>query len=107
MNDCIFCAIANGEAKKLVWQNEVAVAFNDLYPKAPVHVLVAPRQHIRNLDELEDQELAGQLLMAVREVAHTVGLKGRWRMGVNNGESVGQSVHHLHFHVLGGREMAE
>ena len=107
MEDCIFCKIAGGDPKNFVWQNDVAVAVKDLYPKAPVHVLVMPRQHMPNLDHLEDSELAGKLLLAVREVAHAVGLKGRWQMRVNNGRTVGQSIDHLHFHILGGKEMPE
>ena len=107
MKDCIFCSIANGDPSKLMWHNEIAVAFNDLYPKAPVHILVVPKVHIRNLDELEDAELAGKLLMAVREVAHAAGVKDGWRLQVNNGSKVGQSVHHLHFHIRGGVEMAD
>jgi histidine triad (HIT) family protein len=107
MKDCLFCAIANGDAEKLVWQNEVAAAFNDIHPKAPVHVLVVPKRHVENLDELDDAELAGQMLMAVREVAHAMGLEGRFRVVLNNGRPAGQVIDHLHFHVLGGKVMAE
>jgi histidine triad (HIT) family protein len=107
MENCIFCSIANGDPEKLIWQNEVAVAFKDIHPAAPVHILVAPKQHVENLDHLEDTELAGKLLMAVREVAHQSGLKGGWKVKVNNGSSVGQTVPHLHFHILGGKELAE
>jgi histidine triad (HIT) family protein len=101
MNDCLFCSIANGDPSKLVWHNDVAAAFNDLHPKAPVHILVVPKQHIENLDHLDDPELAGKLLLAVREVAHAAGLKGGWRVRVNNGRPAGQVVDHLHFHVSG------
>lgn len=76
-------------------------AFNDLYPSAPVHILVVPKRHVINLDHLEDEVLAGQLLMAAREVAHAAGLKNSWRARVNNGEKAGQSVQHLHLHVVG------
>jgi histidine triad (HIT) family protein len=108
MNDCIFCKIANGnDTATLIWQNEVAAAINDINPKTPVHVLVMPKRHIKNIDELEDVELAGQLLLAAREVAHKVGLKGAWRVRVNNGREVGQTVDHLHFHVMGGKQLAE
>ena len=107
MKDCLFCSIANGDPAKLVWQNEVAAAFNDIHPKAPVHILVASKRHIGSIDELEDPQLAGQLVMAVREVAHQAGLKGRWRLQVNNGRAVGQTIEHLHFHILGGKDMAE
>ena len=107
MKECIFCEIANGDPEKLVWQNEVAAAFNDLHPAAPVHVLVVPKKHFENLDQLDDEELAGKLLLAAREVAHKCGLKGGWKIKVNNGVAVGQTVPHLHFHVLGGKELPE
>jgi len=101
MNDCLFCSIANGKAESLVWQNEVAAAFNDIHPKAPTHILVVPKQHVENLDALDDVELGGKLLVAVREAAHAVGLKGRYRVALNNGRPAGQVIDHLHFHVLG------
>lgn len=101
MNDCLFCSIANGDAAKLLWQNDWAAAFADLHPKAPVHALVVPKHHVERLDDLDDVELAGQLLLAVREVAHALGLKGRYRVALNNGRPAGQIIDHLHFHVLG------
>jgi histidine triad (HIT) family protein len=107
MNDCLFCSIANGDPDKWIWHNDVAVAINDINPKTPVHVLVMPKRHVKNIDELEDAVLAGQLLLAVRDVAHKVGLKGAWRVRVNNGRDVGQTVDHLHFHVMGGKQLAE
>lgn len=100
MTDCIFCGIASGDQTKLVWQNEVAAAFNDIHPKAPVHVLVVPKQHIARLDELEDPQLSGQLLQAVRQAAAAVGVAGAYRVGLNNGRAAGQEVDHLHFHIL-------
>jgi histidine triad (HIT) family protein len=107
MNDCIFCSIARGETGTLIWENDVAVAFNTISPQAPVHILVAPKEHIENLDHLEDVELAGKILLAAREVAHAAGIKGGWRVRVNNGAKAGQTVPHLHLHVMGGKEMAE
>jgi histidine triad (HIT) family protein len=107
MKDCIFCAIVHESADKHVWENEVAVAIKDLYPRAKVHVLLMPKQHIRNLDHLENAELAGTLLMSVREVAHRLNLKDNWQLRVNNGHSVGQTVDHLHFHIMGGQKLAE
>lgn len=99
--NCLFCSIANGEKEKLIWENEIAAAFNDIHPKAPVHLLVVPKVHVVNLDDLESQELAGKLLLAVREVAHSSGLKGGYQVRINNGQRAGQEVDHLHFHVLG------
>jgi histidine triad (HIT) family protein len=107
MKDCIFCSIVTGDPAKLIWQNDIAVAFKSITPQAPVHILVVPREHIENLDHLENSELAGKLLLAAREVAHSAGLKGAWQLRVNNGAQVGQTVFHLHFHLLGGKEMAE
>jgi histidine triad (HIT) family protein len=103
MEDCIFCSIANGDSDKLVWQNDVAVAFKALHPDAPVHLLVVPKKHVQSLDQLEDAQLAGQLLMAAREVAHVSGVQNAWRLRVNTGARGGQVIHHLHFHVLGAR----
>lgn len=105
MQDCLFCSIANGDPDKLVWQNDFAAAFKDIHPQAPVHVLVVPKKHYLNLDELDDPDMAGKLLLAVREVAHSLGLEGRWRVQVNNGRPAGQVIEHLHFHLLGGKEM--
>jgi histidine triad (HIT) family protein len=107
MEDCIFCSIANGKMGTLIWSNDVASAFADIHPTAPVHILVVPKRHIENLDQLDEPELAAQLLLAVREVAHQAGVKGGWKLKVNNGAAVGQTVPHLHFHILGGKELAE
>ncbi len=101
MNDCLFCSIANGDTSKLVWQNDIAAAFNDIHPKAPVHILVVPKQHVENLDDLTDPELAGKLLMAIRQVAHQAGLEGAYRIHLNNGKAAGQVVPHMHWHILG------
>jgi histidine triad (HIT) family protein len=101
MNDCLFCSIANGDPANLVWQNDVAAAFKDIHPKAPIHLLIVPKVHVEKLDDLEDMALAGKLLMAVREVANSVGLKGRFRVALNNGRPAGQVIDHLHFHLLG------
>ena len=106
-DNCLFCSIANGDPDKLIWQNEVAAAFKDIHPQAPVHILVVPKQHIENLDHLEDPELAGELLLAVREVAHAAGVKGAWKVKINNGEKAGQVILHLHFHIIGGKDMSE
>jgi histidine triad (HIT) family protein len=101
MEDCIFCKIANSDPGDLVLQTETVAAFRDIHPKAPVHILVVPRKHIPRLDDLTDKELAGELLTAVREVAHGAGLRGRFRVALNNGREAGQIVDHLHFHILG------
>ncbi len=108
--DCIFCRIAGGEIPaKVVRQDADFIAFRDIDPKAPVHVLVIPRRHIGSVNELsaQDVDLAGRLLLAGQAVAHAEGLEeAGYRLVLNTGSDGGQSVHHLHLHVLGGRHMA-
>lgn len=101
MKECLFCAIANGSGEDLVWQNDVAAAFKDIHPKAPVHLLIVPRTHIDKLDALGDDKLAGELLMAAREVARLVGIAAAYRVHINNGRGAGQVVDHLHIHLMG------
>jgi len=95
MKDCIFCAIVRGESGKLVWENEVAAAFLSINPAAAVHVLVVPKQHVKNIDALDDENLAGQMLMAVREVIKLYGLVEANKVLLN-----GEQIDHLHFHVM-------
>ena len=108
MNEnCLFCRIAKGEIPaKLVAETDEAVAFRDIDPKAPVHVLVIPRQHLTSLATAEDEELLGQLLMFVAKIARTEGIsESGYRVVANTGPDGGQSVDHLHLHVMGGRRM--
>ena len=101
MSDCIFCKIINGEfGTEFVLENEYAVVFKDINPKAPVHLLVVPRQHIESLNELNDEVLLGKLMMTVKEAAKKVGLKA-YKTHINTGKEAGQVVFHLHIHVLG------
>ena len=105
--DCIFCRIARGELKTdFVAETSQAVAFNDLHPAAPVHILIAPRRHIPSLRDLRDPVLAGDLLLLAAQVAREAGLHaGGYRVVTNDGPDAGQTVHHLHFHVLGGQAL--
>jgi len=108
MTECVFCGIARGEIEaKVVAEGPEWLAFRDLQPKAPTHVLVVPKRHVAGVDTLggEDVALVGTLLAACRRVAETEGLEGGFRIVTNVGEDGGQSVRHLHFHVLGGRHM--
>jgi histidine triad (HIT) family protein len=108
MSDCLFCKIAAGEiAAQKVHEDEDVVAFRDIRPQAPVHVLVVPRKHVASLDAAADADagLLGRLLLAVRRVARDLGVADGYRVVTNNGGRAGQSVFHLHFHVLGGRTM--
>ena len=106
MTDCVFCGIASGAtgAEMLAETNEW-VAFRDLEPQAPVHVLVVPRAHVSSLAALSEGPLGTQLLLACAAVAGSEGLDGGYRIVTNVGEDGGQAVPHLHFHVLGGRRM--
>ena len=104
---CLFCRIANGEIPtKFVAETDEAVAFRDIDPKAPVHVLVIPRQHLTSLATAEDDELLGQLLGLAARVARAEGIsESGYRVVANTGPDGGQSVDHLHFHVMGGRQL--
>jgi histidine triad (HIT) family protein len=105
--DCIFCKIARGELPaKVVASDERFVAFHDIDPKAPTHVLVIPRAHVASLDAADDPALLGALLTFVRAVARQTGVtRGGYRTVLNTGKHGGQAVDHLHAHVLGGRQM--
>jgi histidine triad (HIT) family protein len=107
MADCLFCKIANKEINaKVVFENDHVVAFQDIRPAAPTHVLVIPRKHIERVDHAtpEDATVLGQVLLGASAVAKSQGLsEGGFRIVFNNGEGVGQSVFHVHAHVLGGR----
>jgi histidine triad (HIT) family protein len=100
--DCLFCQIAAGETETpIIWENEVVVAFMDIVPKAPIHALVVSRQHVRDLSDLTDADLAGQLIMAARQVANHLGIAEAYRFHINNGRAAGQVIDHLHIHLLG------
>ena len=108
-DDCIFCKIVQGEldAKK-VYEDDDILAFEDVSPQAPVHVLVIPKKHISSLLALqpEDEKLAANLLFRIQEIAKQLQLDEKGFRVVNNiGEDGGQSVFHIHFHILGGRSL--
>jgi histidine triad (HIT) family protein len=108
--ECIFCRIAAGEIPaKVVRQDEDIVAFRDVNPRAPTHVLVIPRRHIASVNVLDpdDAALVGKLFLAAREIARSEGVdESGYRMVVNAGPDAGQSVDHIHLHLLGGRGLA-
>ena len=110
MSTCIFCRIVEGSIPaKLVYQDEHTLAFDDITPQAPVHTLVIPKRHVAAVQELSeaDQALLGQLLLTCCKVATDKGLaESGYRIVANTGRDGGQSVFHLHFHVLGGRHLA-
>jgi histidine triad (HIT) family protein len=107
---CLFCRIADGEIPAAkVLENQHVVAFHDLDPKAPVHVLIIPRRHVASVAAAGagDADLLGQVLLAAREVAEQCGVaESGFRVVLNSNRDAGQSVDHLHAHVLGGRTLA-
>jgi len=103
---CVFCRIAAGELpSRRLHEDDLVVAFEDIRPQAPVHVLVVPRAHVPSLWELEDERLAGRLLAVAARVARAQGLERGWRLIANTRAHGGQEVEHLHLHVLGGRRL--
>jgi histidine triad (HIT) family protein len=110
MEDTIFGKITRGEIPvEFVYEDENCVAINDINPQAPVHVLVIPRKPIVKLADAkpDDQALLGHLMLAVGNIARQLGIADGFRLVVNNGEGGGQTVFHLHLHLLAGRPMDE
>lgn len=108
MTDCLFCRILKKEIpSKPAYEDESLYAFHDINPQAPTHVLIIPKKHIAGVAELgsDDEGLAGRLLIRAREIAGSLGLKS-YRLVFNSGAEAGQSVFHLHLHLLGGRRMS-
>ncbi len=107
-NDCVFCKIVRGEIPAgIVAENDSAIAFRDLDPQAPVHVLVVPKEHVDSLTDAYDPLILGNVMRLSAEVARLEGiLEAGYRTVINTGREGGQSVDHLHVHVLGGRRMA-
>lgn len=103
MNDCLFCRIASGDIPvNAVMETETTLSFPDIAPQAPTHVLVIHKQHTASLSETTEEAILGQLVSAVRETAAALQLKD-FRVVINNGAEAGQSVFHLHAHLLAGR----
>ena len=106
--DCIFCKIAAGELPaKMVHETDEFVSFHDIDPKAPVHVLTIPRQHVASLQDVsrDDESWLGRLMVHVSQLANRLELEDGYRVVINTGADGGQTVHHLHVHLLGGRSM--
>ncbi len=105
MNDCIFCKIAGGAIpSERVYEDEQVLVFKDIYPKAPVHLLMVPRQHIEGLNDLTPAHdaLMAHMFRTLPEVARRAGLTDGYRTIINTGRGGGQEVLHLHLHILGG-----
>ena len=109
MADCLFCGIADGKIKaNLVYQDEALLAFKDIMPKAPVHILIIPRKHIVSVLDIEtnDSGVIGRIFQVASQLAREHGIADSgFRVVVNSGADAGQSVFHLHYHLLGGRRM--
>ena len=107
-DDCLFCKIVAGEIpSKKIHEDDETFAFHDISPQAPVHVLLVPKRHISSLDDADDGDraLLGGILLAVRRLARELKIESGYRVVNNCGAPAGQSVFHIHFHLLGGRPM--
>lgn len=111
MDDCIFCKIINGEIpSNKVYEDESIFAFKDINPQAPIHILVIPKKHIESIIDIDknDEVLIGKIFTAINEIAHSLGIdQTGFRVISNCGEDAGQTVKHLHFHILAGERMSE
>lgn len=108
--DCIFCKIIAGEIPSTcVYEDEAVFAFRDIAPQAPVHILIVPRVHIPSADAIteENREAVAAIFTAIPKIARAAGLTDGYRVVTNCGEHACQSVKHLHFHLLGGRQLGE
>lgn len=109
MSDCLFCKILDGEIPcDKVYENEYVIAFRDVNPQAPTHVLVIPREHISTVNDLTDdnKNIVGEMMLAAQQVAKLEGIdESGYRLIMNCNEGAGQTVFHIHLHVLGGRAL--
>lgn len=109
MDDCIFCKIVNRQIpSRIVYEDDSILAFHDIDPKAPVHVLVIPKQHISSINEVtqENSQVIAHIFATMPRIAQQLGVKDSgYRVVVNCGKDAGQAVNHLHYHLLGGRSL--
>jgi histidine triad (HIT) family protein len=107
VSDCLFCRIAARQSPaEIVYEDDAVVAFKDIYPKAPVHLLIVPRRHVESLLEAgdDDEAVLGRCVLVARRLAEATGYAGRgFRLSVNTGPEGGQVVYHVHFHFTAGR----
>ena len=109
MENCVFCKIINGQipAEK-VYEDDMVLAFKDIQPAAPIHILIIPKQHVVNIMEATDADMMQALMEAVRKIATQLGVdKSGFRLITNCGKDAGQEVMHLHFHLLAGKTLGE
>ena len=109
-SDCLFCKMVSREIpSNIVFENDSVLAFRDIDPKAPTHILVIPKKHIQSINELgpDDQSLAGEILLAAKTIAKAEGIEtSGFRTVFNTNDDGGQTVFHIHMHVLGGRRLS-
>jgi len=108
MTDCLFCKFVNRELEtKIIYENDFVLAFNDINPQAPTHILVIPKKHISSLKDqtTEDKQIMGELMFAVKEIADKLNLNS-YRTVINTGKDAGQSVFHIHVHLMAGRKFS-
>ena len=109
MTDCIFCKIAQKEIPtELLYEDEDVIAFNDIAPKSPVHILIVPKKHIDSVNNLEEEnkELLGKLVLVAKDIAKEKGISETgYRLIFNTGRDAGQTVDHIHLHLMGGEKL--
>ena len=107
--DCVFCKIiASGETENVIYRDELATAFHDIHPVAPVHILIVPNKHISSVNEMteEDEALIGHLFSVAKKIAREQGVaESGYRLSINTGPNAGQSVHHIHVHLMAGKAL--
>ncbi len=109
MEDCLFCKIVKKEIPaEIVYENDKFIAFRDINPQAPTHILIIPKEHFASLKEIpaEKKGILAELLLVARQIAEEKELSRGYRIVLNTGKESGQAVFHIHFHLLGGRQMA-
>ena len=107
--NCLFCKIIAGEIPSTkVYEDELCFAFRDINPQAPTHILVIPKMHLASVNEVtaENSSVVAHIFTVIPKIAAAEGLQGGYRVVSNCGADAGQTVHHLHFHILGGKELA-
>ncbi|PIZ00178.1 histidine triad nucleotide-binding protein [bacterium (Candidatus Howlettbacteria) CG_4_10_14_0_8_um_filter_40_9] len=105
--NCIFCKIASKEiSKEFLYESDLVMAFHDINPEAPVHILILPKVHISNINEVQDMGIFGDLFTAAKEIAEKEGVSEKgYRVVINTGKDGGQLVDHLHIHLIGGKKL--
>jgi histidine triad (HIT) family protein len=109
MEDCLFCKIVNKKIpSELIFEDERIVAFNDINPQAPIHILIIPKEHFASLNDVPEEkaDILGHILARARQIAQNIGIQeSGYRIVLNTERDSGQEVYHIHFHLLGGRRM--